>query len=112
MQNINGIFITATYTHIEKLLSKSTCIIGRKKKSAKSTIQTEGNKEVIKKYCKAQQSKGNRITRKSYSCIEFLGFFQMGSFQLGISFLVAYCSKVVPVSLSNVKQSNEMKMLY
>ncbi len=66
----------------------------------------EGNKGVIKKYCKAQQSKG---TRKTYSRIEFLGFLQMGSFQLGISFLIANCSKVVPVSLSIVKQANDMK---
>jgi hypothetical protein len=69
----------------------------------------EGNKGVIKKYCKAQQSKGTRITRKTYSRIEFLGFLQMGSFQLGISFLIANCSKVVPVSLSIVKQANDMK---
>jgi hypothetical protein len=33
----------------------------------------------------------------------------MGSFQLGISFLIANCSKVVPVSLANVKQAYEMR---
>lgn len=49
-----------------------------------------------------------RNMKNTYSGVEFLGLFQMSSFQLWISLLIANCCKVVPVTLSIWEHVHEM----